>query len=296
MIEKIKEKFNKAVLLDEPMSHHTTFSTGGQAEVFIKPENPQMLAELMGFMQQNSLPYFILGGGSNILVSDKGFSKSAVISLSDAQGFSKIEVNDDLVTVLSGAKISSVLRICIMHSLSGLEFLCGIPGTIGGALFMNAGAFGDEIFNYVVSVDVMDKKGSVQTLSAENITRSYRSGIQEGIVVKAVFKLKKEAVSNIKEKCAECMKKRNELFPKGKNAGSVFKNPEGDFAGRLIEDAGLKGFKIGDAEVSPKHANFIVNTNSASAKDITDVITHVCETVKEKSGIKLMPEIKIVGE
>lgn len=296
IINSMKEKFKDAVLLDEPMRKHTTFATGGIAKVFIRPQSIIQLSQIICFLNENEIKYFILGLGSNILVTDNGFTKSVVIALSNNSAFSKIEVKDDYIVCGAGAKNSSLLRVCLLHSLSGLEFLCGIPGTVGGALVMNAGAYGKEIGTYVDYVKVVGSDGHIKMFSGEELIFSYRQGIADGIVVEAGIKAEKAEIKNIKEKCAANLKKRNSSQPKGFNAGSVFRNPAGTFAGKLIEEAGLKGFAVGNACISEKHANFIINKGDATSSDISELIQKVVSKVKEQSGILLEPEIKIVGE
>lgn len=296
MINNLKTKFRNSVLLDESMSKHTSFATGGNAKVFVRPANVLELSRMISFLNEHNIKYFILGCGSNILVTDKGFSNTVVIALADANCFSKIEINDDYITCGSGVKISSLLRACLLHGLSGLEFLCGIPGTVGGALVMNAGAYGQEIGSYVDFVEVVDSDGGIRKIKGEELFFSYRHGVDQGIVVGAGIRAGKAELNQIKNKCSEYMKKRNIAQPKGNNAGSVFRNPTGTFAGKLIEEAGLKGFSVGDAFVSDKHANFIINRGKATSSDIQELMNVVVSKVKEQSGILLEPEIKIVGE
>lgn len=295
-IQKLKDRFGKAVLLDEPMNKHTTFETGGIAKVFIKPIDIEQLKDIVKYFDKNKVRNLILGCGSNVLISDKGFADTVVVSLFENEEFSKVTIEDDKILCGAGVKVSEALRACLLNSLSGLEFLCGIPGSIGGAVFMNAGAMGEDIGNWIESVDVIDSKGHLKTILRENLNFAYRQGVRGGIIVRVVLKLVKKDLRQIKEKCCVFMKKRNVSQPYGKSAGSIFRNPDKFYAGQLIEEAGLKGLSVGGAVVSEKHANFILNNNNATSKDISDLMYLVQSRVKENSGIWLEPEIKILGD
>ncbi len=283
---------------DEPMSKHTTFRIGGPADLMLEPLNTDGLKSVIAILKKFDIPYFVMGNGSNLLVGDKGI-RGAVINIS--QGFSEYSVNKGVIRAGSGLKLSRLANIAVNNSLTGLEFASGIPGTLGGAVYMNAGAYGGEMKDIIKSVTYFDTEAEeVCTISGEECGFGYRKSIfSEGkkIVTEAVVSLEKGDSAEIKNKMAELCEKRNSKQPVDKpSAGSTFKRPEGYFAGTLIQDAGLKGFKIGGAEVSQKHSGFIINAGGATAKDVCDLIGYVKETVLQKFGVELEPEVKFTGE
>lgn len=299
---------------DESMDIHTTFKTGGKASIYVEISNYKQLKETIEIVKQYSLPYFILGNGSNVLVRDEGY-KGLIIKLADGFGENvkddekndeknvadnKItEQNDSLVICAYGQeKLGAVAREVSKRGYTGMETLAGIPGTIGGAVAMNAGAYGTEIKDVIESVVVMNNNGDIMVLSKDELDLSYRhSRVQTDglIVLKAVFKLQRGERSLIDEKLKSCQEARKQKQPlEYPSAGSTFKRPEGHFAGKLIQDAGLRGYQVGGAQVSEKHCGFVINKNHATASDIVQVINDVRDKVFEQFGVMLEPEVKIL--
>lgn len=282
-------------LKNEPLKKHTSFRVGGTAQWLLVPRDEEELASSLIFAQEHKLPITILGAGTNVLALDKGFS-GLVVKL--AGGMNQLKFEGNTVEAGAGILLSKLLSAAVARGLSGLEFLAGIPGTLGGALVMNAGAWGFGIGSRVVSVKVIDRLGKSQLLQKKDLKFGYRRSIlQQGnfIVMSAVIKLRKGNRRVIKNKIKEYLEIRRSSQPLGiPNAGSVFKNPPGKFAGKLIEEAGLKGARVGDAQVSTKHANFIVNLGEATSHDIIRLITRIQKLVKERFKINLEPEIKIM--
>ncbi|MDP2892724.1 MAG: UDP-N-acetylmuramate dehydrogenase [Bacillota bacterium] len=299
-IRKILKKgvSSKWIYANEPMQKHTTFRVGGSADIFVTPQNVDEIAFINQACAENGIPLLVIGNGSNLLVQDGGI-RGVVMQL--GRNFSHTEIEGKTVRVQSGALLLSLCETVNKYGLTGMEFAYGIPGTVGGAVAMNAGAFGGEMRDIVAGVAVMDKYGRVRSMDNEALQFSYRTSIiqkNEGnIILDAILQLKRGAGSREKELMAYYMNRRREKQPlKHPSAGSVFKRPEGHFAGTLIEQAGLKGFRIGDAQVSPLHAGFIVNVRKAKASDILALMGKIQETVYNKSGIMLQPEIRVVGE
>ncbi len=290
---------------DEPMAHHTSLRVGGPADVFIIPKDVADLQLI--FKNHGDLPMFILGEGTNLLMSDKGF-RGIVVSIKNR--FKSIETplfyknkegeESAVVTAGAGAKMSYLVKNLAKYSLTGMENLVGIPGSLGGALIMNAGADGTEIGDIVRSITRVNAEGELETLKQPDLKFEYRKTTfpsPGGIIVEAELELKKGDHAKIQGTIDSHLSRRRNKQPLSlPNSGSVFKNPEGDAAGRLIEEAGLKGFSVGDAGVSIKHANFIVNKGAASASEVLEVIEHVRATVLEKTGIELETEVIVVGE
>lgn len=282
--------------LNEPMSKHTTWRVGGVADQFYTPADVDDLAHLLADLPKNE-NLFWLGLGSNLLVRDGGIRGTVIAlkgSLSDIKS-----LDETRIEVGAGATCAKVARFCNKNNLIGGEFLAGIPGLLGGALAMNAGAFGNETWDYVESVTTVDYYGNLKKHFAKVFQTSYRTviGPKNEWFVSAVLKFEKGNGEEAAERVRQLLDQRNQTQPIGKpSCGSVFRNPEGDYAARLIEATGLKGKKIGGAEVSEKHANFIINTGNATAKDIEDLILFVQQQVKEKQGVELQTEVKIVGE
>lgn len=279
------------------MSKYTSFKAGGKADLLITPDSISSLREIIAFCKANAIHYFILGNGSNVLVRDSGID-GAVIRL--GAKLSKIALKDENTIIAeAGASLKSICMFALEHSLTGLEFAYGIPGTLGGAVYMNAGAYGGEMKDVLYSVSHIDSEGNFGAFTKDELDLSYRHSVysENGFTVtSAEIVLQKGNYDDIKAKMNELMSKRKEKQPiEFPSAGSTFKRPEGYFAGKLIEECGLKGKAIGGAEVSTKHAGFIINKNKATATDILDLIKFVQDTVFEKHGVHLEPEVKIIG-
>ena len=280
------------------MGRYTSFRAGGKAKELVMPENTDELIELMKEIRESGRKYIVLGNGSNTLICDSGFD-GVVVRLGKA--FSDIRRDGNRLICGSGALMSSVAKAALGENLTGFEFASGIPGSIGGAVFMNAGAYGGEMKDIVEEVTVVKKDGSgVSVLSAEDMDFSYRYSILEktgDIAVSAVLKLESGDHEQIALKMSELTRRRNEKQPvQYPSCGSFFKRPEGYFAGKLIQDAGLKGLTVGGAQVSELHSGFIINRGGASASDIIDLMHLVQNIVYDKFGVKLEPEVRIIGD
>lgn len=286
------------VRTDEPMSNHTTFRIGGTADYFVMPSSIAELQSIVDLLKKSDIEYYVIGNGSNLLVGDKGF-RGVIIQLSDE--FSEVSYIDDVtVKVMSGMKLSRLGNQLADKGLAGFEFATGIPGTIGGAVRMNAGAYGGEIKDIIVSADVLDADGNIITLDKAELELGYRTSciIKRGyIVVSATFRLEKKDTDKIKEYIRELSVKRRTKQPlEYPSAGSTFKRPEGYYAAKLIEEAGLKGLSAGDAQVSEKHAGFVINKGNATAKDVCVLTDKIMEEVMKKDGVKLELEVIKLGE
>lgn len=284
-----------------PLSEFTTFGVGGAAEALIVPSTIDELVTLVKGMAELHIPWQVIGRGSNLLVSDQGVSGVVLLM---AKNLSKISLVDDIgvadsviVKVEAGCSIASLLNWLAREGLSGLEFLAGVPGSLGGAVVMNAGAVGQEISEFVVSLDMLAGEGRLYSLELSKSQFQYRCwlGDQGDIIVCCFLRLTRANGTVIKKRCLENIALRGENQPKAASAGSFFKNPPGDYAGRLIEAVGLKGVKVGGAQVSSIHANFIINSGSATASDILSLMQLVQDTVKKETGVWLEPEVKILG-
>lgn len=288
---------NDAVLTDEPMSGHTTFRTGGPADIFIMPSCLKEVKESIRILQEYETPFLVMGNGSNLLVRDNGI-RGAVLHIGGRMA--KVDVDEEYVYAEGGILLAALSAKVAENALTGLEFASGIPGTLGGAVTMNAGAYGGEMRDVLVSVEVLTKEIEQKTISVKDLELSYRHSIlpKEGyILLKATLKLQKGNPDAIKARMAELGEKRREKQPlQYPSAGSTFKRPEGYYAGKLIQDSGLKGKSIGGAQVSEKHAGFIINTGKATTQDILDLIAFCQQAVFEKFGVVLEPEVKIVGD
>ena len=282
----------------ESMAKHTTFRVGGPADYYLIPHGVQQIKEVIALCKANEIPFFILGNGSNLLVGDGGY-RGAVIQI--FRNMSSVSVEgEDVLGAEAGALLSSVARTALNNSLTNMEFASGIPGTIGGAVTMNAGAYGGEMKDILQEVTVLTEDGEVLVLKTEELALGYRTScIKEKnyIVLEAVLKLEKGDQEKIQARMDELKEQRVTKQPlEFPSAGSTFKRPEGYFAGKLIQDAGLAGHKIGGAEVSAKHCGFIVNSGAATAQDIMDLIRYVQKTVWEDAKVKLETEVKMLGE
>lgn len=280
---------------NEPMSRHTTFKIGGNADVLVKVKSIDELKKVLALTKESSVPYFVLGKGSNLLVSDNGI-EGVVISLGGLDG---IEIDGNTVICGAGASLRSVCLSCQKASLSGLEFAYGIPGTVGGALYMNAGAYGGEMSQVVVSATAIDQNGNEKELSLSDMQLGYRTSVFKNsclIITGVVFKLKHGNSEDIKAAMDDFFARRKDKQPlEYPSAGSTFKRPEGYFAGALIEQNKLKGVSVGGAEVSKKHAGFVINKGGASCSDVLALIEKVQNVVKQADGVTLEPEVIFVG-
>ena len=279
----------------EPMAKHTSFRIGGEAEVMAFPKNADELASLLKTSENLNITPVIMGAGTNILAPDEGI-RGLVICLKDCMGGME-QLSGNRIRVAAGVTMTRAAVFAANLGLSGLEFAHGIPGTVGGGIYMNAGAYGGEICQVCTQVDVMDRKGNFRTLTAEQMEFSYRHSILEetgDIVISAVFKLTPQPVAQIRARMKELMEKRSASQPLDlPSAGSAFKRPVGGYAAALIDQAGLKGFRVGDAAISEKHAGFAVNLGSATAEDVRLLLAQVSDKVFDNSGIRLEPEVRI---
>lgn len=285
------------LLFHEPMSRHTTFRVGGEAECMAVVETKEELSQLVSYLGRIEQDYFVLGNGSNLLVGDKGYRG---IILKMGPRLSAVGVEKDHIAAGAGALLSRVAAAARDAGLSGLEFAAGIPGSIGGAIVMNAGAYGGEMKQVVKMVRVMDKEGEILTLDNDTMEFGYRTSIirdRPFIVLGVVLKLTPGNKDEISAKMEELMKQRKSKQPlEYPSAGSTFKRPEGYYAGKLIMDAGLRGYRIGGAQVSEKHCGFVINAGGASAADIREVIEEVQERVRDRFHVRLEPEVIFLGD
>ena len=278
---------------NEPMSKHTTFRAGGNATFYVTPENEEQIVALANELK--GIPHMFMGNGSNLLFTDRGYD-GVVIEIGSK--FSKITVEDNCIIAESGALLSKVANVALEHGLGGMEFAAGIPGSIGGAVAMNAGAYGGEMKDIVTLSTCVGESGIV--LEIEDHEFSYRHSIFSDkplVVLKTVLKLQPKNKEEIKAEMVELNKRRKDKQPlEYPSAGSTFKRPEGYFAGKLVEDAGLKGYRIGGAMVSEKHAGLVINYDNATATDILNLMDHIKREVYMQFGVELEPEVKIIGE
>lgn len=285
------------ILKNESMKSHTTFRVGGPADYFVVPGDAEELRKLILLCRKEQMPYYVLGNGSNLLVGDRGV-RGVVIQI--YKEMNQIRVDGDILTAQAGASLAAVANSALEHGLTGFEFAAGIPGTLGGASVMNAGAYGGELKDVLVSVRVLTKEGEILTLSNKELKLGYRTSIipEKGyIVLEASIRLCHGDKEEIKSRMDELREKRVSKQPlEYPSAGSTFKRPAGYFAGKLIQDAGLSGFTVGGAQISEKHSGFVINTGSATAADIRVLIYQVSQRVKEASGVELEPEVKQIGE
>ena len=291
-------KLNCIVRYDEPLKNHTTFKIGGNCIALIEPKEVSDIIEAVKICRENSIEFFVIGNGSNLLVPDEGYN-GVIIKLKSE--FSTIQVEGEYLIVNSGAKLSEVYTVAYENSLTGFEFASGIPGTIGGAIYMNAGAYGGEMKDIVESVQVLDLDNfELRELKNEELEFSYRKSIiqrKNYIVTTIKLKLQKGNKEEINAVYEDLRERRNSKQPLNfGSAGSTFKRPEGHFASKLIEDAGLKGYHINDAWVSEKHSGFIVNKGNASFKEVMELIEYVQKVVFEKFGVKLETEVRILKD
>ena len=294
-IEKIVPQEN--ILFNEPMSRHTTFRVGGAAKCLIKVNNKEQMKKLIPYLHMTGQNFFILGNGSNLLVGDKGYS-GILVKL--GEGMESVTVEGERMKISAGTLLSKAASAARENELTGMEFASGIPGTVGGAIVMNAGAYGGEMKQIVESVEVMNMEGEILVLDNDTMEFGYRKSVIKSrpfIVLETVLCLQKGKQEEISSKMEELSRLRREKQPlEYASAGSTFKRPEGYFAGKLIMDAGLRGFSIGGAKVSEKHCGFIVNSGNATAADIREVIDEVQKCVKAKFGVTLEREGIYLGD
>lgn len=292
-IDRLKATCNKlgcGFKYDEPLKNHTTFKIGGKCKCLIDINSAEALKEILCILKQEDVSYFVIGRGSNILVSDEGYDG---VILHIGKLFAKIEkINDTDIRCTSGVSLKDICLYAMENALTGLEFAYGIPGTCGGALFMNAGAYGGEIKDVIKSASFIDKNNNIKNIAFDEMRLSYRSSIfseyKDKIIIDMIFSLKKGNKNEIKTKMNEFMKRRRDKQPLDyPSAGSTFKRPEGSYASLLIEQCGLKGLSVGDAQVSLKHSGFIINKGNATCCDVLALTEEVVKIVKENTGFKL---------
>lgn len=288
----------KRILRNEPMKKHTTFRIGGPADVMVKPATITEIEQVLQCCEEQAVPYYVVGNGSNLLVGDEGI-RGVVLQLGN--DFSEVEVcEDDTIWVQAGCRLSKVANLAAEHALTGMEFAAGIPGTIGGAVMMNAGAYGGEMKDIIECVTLLTPDREVLILPQDQMEFGYRESIvskENYIVLEAKLRLQKGEPEAIEAKMKEYSEARRSKQPlEYPSAGSTFKRPEGYYAGKLIMDAGLAGYRVGDAQVSEKHCGFVINCGQATAKDVTAVMNDVIHRVAEAYQVELEPEVRKIGE
>lgn len=298
LIDALNQKLNNLkIYTDEPMSGHITFKAGGPADIYIEPVEEEEIRTIIRLCREYKSEYFVLGNGSNILFGDGGY-RGVVISLAAYRN--ALEVHEEVLRSSSGYLLKEVAEAAAKASLTGMEFASGIPGSVGGAVYMNAGAYGSEMKDVLFEVKVLEADGEIHWVGADNLALGYRSSniaSLDRVVLEAKFKLSKGDDKTIYAYMEELGKRRKEKQPlEFPSSGSTFKRPEGYYAGKLIDEAGLRGYRVGDAMVSEKHCGFVINTGNASARDIYTLIEDVQRTVKEKHGVDLVPEVKLIGD
>lgn len=282
--------------MNEPLKNHVSFKTGGNAKYFVTPENAEQLVCVIKALRENGEKYFVMGNGSNLLVSDSGFDGTVICI---GRNMSAITVNGCEITAMSGALLSRIASVALKASLTGFEFASGIPGSLGGAVVMNAGAYGGEMKDVIVKTEYLSKDGELKCVSGEEHGFGYRKSIfAEGdVVISSVISLKHGDSDKIRSTMDELNCRRREKQPlEYPSAGSTFKRPEGYFAAKLIDDSGLRGFKCGGAMVSEKHCGFVINYDNATSSDIYRLMGHVKSVVYDKFGVMLEPEVRLLGD
>ena len=299
MIETVMNEINNKTaslcLMNESLKKHTTYGIGGPADLMIFPKSKQDLIKVIEIINENKIQLTILGSGSNVLVSDNGI-RGAVISLKNS--LKQVEVDDNILYAECGTMLGKIVKHAVKNNLIGLENLNGVPGTLGGALIMNAGAWGGEISENLIHVEVINSKSEIQKIQKKDLNFSYRQSSfnKDDILLTAKFNLKKADKNIIKENFIEAQSGRKKSQPLNKrSAGSLFKNPKNNSAGKLLDEAGLKGFSIGDAKISEKHANFFINDGDATSKDMLMLIKKAHKEVKDKFNVNLSLEVKLMG-
>ena len=282
---------------DEPMKIHTTFRVGGPASYFVTPETEEEVAKVIEVCTQENVPYYIVGNGSNLLVSDQGY-EGVIIQI--YKQMNRVEITENEIHAQAGALLSMIANRAMEAELTGFEFAAGIPGTLGGALRMNAGAYGGEMKQIVESAEVLTSEGEVLNLTNEELGMGYRTSViakNDYVALSAVLKLEKGDRQEIRAYMEDLKERRVTKQPlEFGSAGSTFKRPEGYFAGKLIQDSGMQGYRVGDAQVSEKHCGFVINRGNATAAQVCELMQEVVKKVKETSGVTLEPEVKRIGE
>lgn len=296
-IQKLKDHITEGVVLEhEPMGRHTTFQVGGPADIFVEPGSREELKFATREARRAQVPFFVTGNGSNLLVSDAGY-RGMIVHI--GRRLSQVEVSDTLIHAEAGASLARIAKEALGHGLTGLEFAAGIPGSLGGAVVMNAGAYGGELKDILMDVDVLTEGGDFLTIPSEELDMSYRHSNVSGnhyIVLGAGMRLSLGEQDAIKERMNELAAARKQKQPlEYPSAGSTFKRPEGYFAGKLIQDAGLKGYTVGGAQVSEKHSGFVINRGGADAAEIYFLIQQVQKKVNNQFGVTLEPEVRFIG-
>lgn len=290
------KKINCESFLNEKLSKHSSFKIGGDADIFIKPNDINQLKQIILFCEDSGINYTVIGNGSNILFRDEGY-RGAIIKIGNKMEEIKLENKNEIIAS-AGVSLNKLAYFVMERSLTGLEFLYGIPGNVGGAVFMNAGAYGGEIKDVIISSGYIDKYGNEGEIYKEDMDLGYRKSIYMAngyIITSARFRLDEGNKEEIREKMKEFSLRRKEKQPlEWPNVGSIFKRPKGNFAGTLIDKCGLKGKTIGGAKVSEKHAGFIVNIGGATANDVLALIDFIRSEVKQKTGYDLEPEVRII--
>lgn len=292
-LDDIKNFFRGHISLHEPLAPYTSMKVGGPADYYVEPADKMDLVEIIKYFRRNDYPFMMIGRGSNLLISDEGV-RGAVLNAES--GLSSVRLEGDLVQAEAGARLTKLVDFCVQNGLAGLEWAAGIPGTVGGGVIMNAGAHGGEISQHLVDVEVL-RGEEIVLVGKDRAQFAYRrSGLQKDIVLSARFRLEPGNKEEILKRKSELIARRNATQPLNlPNSGSMFKNPSGSFAAKLIEQAGLRGKRIGNAQISEKHANFIVNLGDAKAEDVLRLLDLARRTVHQNTGILLELEVKLVG-
>lgn len=294
---KLKNVITKGtVLTEEPMSRHTSFQIGGPAEIFVQPATGDEVRQAICLAKEEQIPFFVVGNGSNLLVSDDGF-RGMIVQI--GRNLQEISVEDNVIYAQAGALLSRVARTALEHGLTGMEFAAGIPGSLGGAVAMNAGAYGGEMKDILTDAEVLTPDGEIKILSLEELDLSYRHSCifdEDYIVLSVHLQLEQGDTTVIRNRMDELARARREKQPlEYPSAGSTFKRPAGYFAGALIQDAGLKGYTVGGAQVSEKHSGFVINRGGATAEEVLFLIKQVQKKVKSRFGVTMEPEVRMVG-
>ena len=288
---------DEQIKLEEPMKNHTTFRIGGPAEIFVTPGSIGEVRDIIAVCRKQAVPYYVMGNGSNLLVSDRGY-EGVIIQI--FKEMNEIRIEGDTVAAQAGALLSAIANRALEEGLAGFEFASGIPGTLGGACIMNAGAYGGEMKDVVREVTLLTPEGEIRDVPGEQMEFGYRTSMAArtgAVILAARIRLRRGDQEAIRARMEELREKRVSKQPlEYPSAGSTFKRPEGYFAGKLIQDAGLRGFTVGKAQVSEKHCGFVVNKGQATAADVAELMRRVSDKVEEQFGVRLEPEVMRLGE